>query len=102
MKNAVPILVCALFPHFAAAAGISAQRFDELKMNCDTCHGVGGVSVVPDQTPSIAGMSERALVSQLLAFRAGKRRHDTMGLMGNTMSDDEIRAIARHYARSKR
>lgn len=102
MKKVIPFLICALFPHFASAEEISAQRFDELKMNCDTCHGARGVSVVPDQTPSIAGMSERALVSQLQAFRAGKRRHDTMGLMGGTMSDSEIRAIARYYARSKR
>lgn len=102
MKKLVRIFVCVLFPHVAAAAEISAQRFDELKMNCDTCHGVGGVSAVPDQTPSIAGKSERFLVGQLQAFRAGKRRHDTMGLMGGTMSDEEIRAIARYYARSKR
>lgn len=99
------VLLCLLFllSPLQARAGEKAQtRLDELKMNCETCHGVGGVSPVPDQTPSIAGKSERFLVGQLEAFRAGKRRHDTMGLMGDTMSDDEIRAIARHFARMKK
>lgn len=88
---------------FGAAAGeIPARRLDGLKMNCDTCHGVRGLSAAPDQTPSIAGKSERFLVSRLQAFRAGKRRHDTMALMGDAMSDAEIRAIARYYSRIKR
>lgn len=92
-----------MFTTFGAAAGeIAQQRFDELKMDCDTCHGVHGVSVVPDQVPSIAGKGERFLVTQLQAFRAGKRRHDTMAQMGDTMSDQEIRAIARYYSRIKR
>jgi cytochrome c553 len=40
-----------------AAAEITGNRFDELKMDCDTCHGVNGVSPTPDQVPSIAGKS---------------------------------------------
>jgi cytochrome c553 len=102
MKSVLLIAFAALFPLSAGAAEIPPQRFDELKMDCDTCHGVRGISVVPDQTPSIAGKSERFLVTQLESFRSGKRRHDTMGLMGNTMSDDEIKAIARYYSRIKR
>jgi cytochrome c553 len=101
--KATPLLLFLMFIAFEAVAGeIAPQRFDELKMDCNTCHGVRGVSVVPDQVPSIAGKSERFLVTQLQAFRAGKRRHDTMALMSDTMSDEEIRAIARYYSRVKR
>ncbi len=82
-----------------AAAEIPLKRFDELKMDCDTCHGVNGVSPTPDQVPSIAGKSERFLVNRLLAFRAGKRRHETMFLMGNELTDDEVKAVARYYSR---
>ncbi len=82
-----------------AAAEIPRNRFDELRMDCDTCHGVNGISPTPDQVPSIAGKSERFLISQLLAFRAGKRRHETMFLMGNNLTDDEVKAVARYYSR---
>jgi cytochrome c553 len=103
MKATLLLLFLIFAAGRAVAAGeIAPQRFDELKMDCDTCHGARGVSVVPDQVPSIAGKSERFIVTQLQAFRAGKRRHDTMALMGDTMSDEEIRAIARYYSRVKR
>jgi cytochrome c553 len=102
MKTTLLLLFLMVATFGAAAGEITPQRFDELKMDCDTCHGVRGASVVPDQVPSIAGKSERFLVTQLQAFRAGKRHHDTMALMGDTMSDEEIRAIARYYSRVKR
>jgi cytochrome c553 len=102
MKATLPLLLLIFAAVGAVAAEIAPQRFDELKMDCDICHGVRGVSVVPDQVPSIAGKGERFLVTQLQAFRAGKRRHDTMALMGNAMSDEEIRAISRYYSRVKR
>lgn len=102
MKATLPLLLLIFAAVGAVAGEITPRRFDELKMDCDTCHGVRGVSVVPDQVPSIAGKSERFLVTQLQAFRAGKRRHDTMAMMGNTMSDEEIRAIARYYSRVTR
>jgi cytochrome c553 len=102
MKATLPLLLLIFAAVGAVAGEIAPQRFNELKMDCDTCHGVRGVSVVPDQVPSIAGKGERFLVTQLQVFRAGKRRHDTMALMGNAMSDEEIRAIARYYSRVKR
>jgi cytochrome c553 len=72
-----------------------------LRMECDTCHGIGGVSPTPDQTPSLAGKSERYLTQQLQAFRSGKRKHETMLIMGSKLSDAEIREIARYYAHRK-
>jgi cytochrome c553 len=102
MKAVLVAAICALAPLQARAGDIPQSRFDELKMDCDTCHGTRGVSVVPDQTPSIAGKSERYLLSQLRAFQSGKRRHDTMGLMGNVMSEDEMKAIAHYYSRVRR
>jgi cytochrome c553 len=103
MTKAAPLVLFTILAAYGAMAGdITPQRFDELKMDCNTCHGVRGISVVPDQVPSIGGKSERFLVTQLQAFRTGKRRHDTMALMGDTMSDGEIAAIARYYSRVKR
>lgn len=89
--------VCAVA---SASAEVADSRFNELKINCDRCPGVGGRSPTPDQTPSLAGKSEHYLVSRLKAFETGKRRHQTMNLLGVSMTDEEKKAIARYYARS--
>ena len=85
-----------------AAMAEDTDRLAGLRMECDTCHGVDGVSPTPDQTPSLAGKSERFLVQQLAAFRSGKRKHETMLIMGSKLSDQELHALARYYARAKR
>jgi cytochrome c553 len=66
---------------------------------CVSCHG--GV----DQkfgAPWIEGMPKEYLVSELLAFRSGRRRNDSqaqMRAMAKTMTDQEIDEVAAFYAR---
>lgn len=83
-----------------ASAEAANSRFNDLKLNCDTCHGVGGHSPTPDQTPSLAGKNEKYIVSKLKAFESGKRRHQTMNLLGGSMTNEEMKALARYYSRS--
>lgn len=85
----------------AAAPAADSDSLKGLLMECDTCHGVNGVSVVPDQTPSLAGRSEASLLRDLQAFKAGKRTHGAMLIMGEKLTPSEMKAIARHYARVK-
>ena len=82
----------------AKAEEVALSRFNDIKINCDTCHGVDGHSPIPDQVPSIAGKSEKYIISQIKAFEAGKRKHQTMALMGGSMTIEEIQAIARYYS----
>lgn len=101
MKKLIPV-AAAVVPMLASSAvsgEVPTSRFNELKINCDTCHGVGGHSPTPDQTPSLAGKSEKYLVARLKAFEAGLRRHQTMSLFGVSMTDEEKKAIARYYSR---
>lgn len=95
-------LAAALTMDGSAARAGDRDSLAGLRMECDTCHGVGGVSVVPDQTPTLAGKSESYLLRQLRAFQTGKRAHETMQIMGQKLSDDELKALARYYARVKR
>jgi cytochrome c553 len=99
-KNASVSLIFILLAGLpsAALAGDS-QNLSGLLMECDTCHGVKGVSVVPDQTPSLAGRSEAYLLRQLQAFHSGKRSHGAMLIMGEKLTPQEMKAIARHYSR---
>lgn len=98
----LPMLFLLLFAGGAAAnasAEVPSSRFKDLKLTCDTCHGVGGYSPTPDQTPSLAGKSEKYIIAQLTAFNAGKRKHPTMSLIGGSMTIEEKRALARYYSR---
>ena len=80
MNHLLPIFLFLILTQ--ASAAISGEfknsRLNDFKINCDTCHGVGGHSPTPDQVPSLAGRSKKSLISQFKAFREGKRRHQTM------------------------
>jgi cytochrome c553 len=82
----------------SSAGELTTSRFNDLKLNCDTCHGVGGHSPAPDQVPSLAGKSQKYLISQLKAFEKGKRQHQTMTLLGGSMTYEEMKAMAYFYS----
>jgi cytochrome c553 len=64
---------------------------------CAACHGVDGVA--PDsEVPHLAGQNERYLFNQLLAFRAGRRRHQEMRYMTRDLTTEQMAAIAAFYA----
>jgi len=64
---------------------------------CATCHGPLGVSAVPD-APNLAGQPRVYLVSQLKAFRSGKRVHEVMNVIAKPLTDDDIDHLADWYA----
>ena len=101
MNHLLPIFVLLMVTY--ASASVSGEfknsRLNDFKINCDTCHGVGGHSPTPDQVPSLAGRSEKILISQFKAFREGKRKHQTMIFLTNSMTDEEMKQIARYYSR---
>jgi len=101
MRNLSRLLIFLIVAGSPALALAEARnsRFNDLKLNCDTCHGVGGHSPTPDQTPSLAGKSEKYILSQLKAFEAGKRRHPTMNLLGGSMTSEEMKVLGRYYSR---
>ena len=79
----------------AAAADPAAGRAKA--MACQACHGMDGVSKVPD-APNIAGQNEAYLVAQLQAFKSGRRQNEAMSVVAATLSDADIAALAAYYA----
>jgi cytochrome c553 len=82
---------------------------------CDDCHGKGGVSTHAD-VPTIAGISAFALEEQLGQYKAKERpcakvkfvagKHpadakDDMCTISGKLSDEQIAALAAHYAAQK-
>jgi cytochrome c553 len=78
------------------AADVAAGRAKAM-FTCAECHGAAGVSVVAN-FPNLAGQKELYLVTQLKAFRAGKRRNIEMNLIAKPLSDADIANVAAYFA----
>ena len=95
-------------PSAPADAGMVA-RGENLAINgawdrnlpaCFKCHAPGGVGVAPS-FPPLAGQHVGYTVSQLQAWKAGKRTNDPLLLMktvAEKLSDDDMRAVAAYLA----
>ena len=65
---------------------------------CGTCHGEDGNSRMPN-IPSLAGQPEFFMLNQLVLMREGVRRVEVMTPFVKDLKDDEINALASHYAK---
>ena len=65
--------------------------------SCAVCHGEGGHSRV-ENVPSLAGQPEFFLLNQLVLMRDGVRMIPAMAPLVRDMTDEDIQAIATHFA----
>jgi cytochrome c553 len=85
-----------------AAGAALAGRGDWSKglPGCGQCHGAAGQGV-GKTFPGLAGQSAEYIMSQLKAWKEGKRTNDPLHLMTgitSKLSDDQIAAAAAYYA----
>ena len=78
-----------------AAGNVATGR--QKALQCQTCHGLDGLSKMPD-SPNIAGNPEQYLVRQLNAFRKGERKNDMMSIVVQQLSDQDVADLAAYYA----
>lgn len=64
---------------------------------CAACHGAEGQTSNP-QFPKLAGQNAGYLEIQLYNYKTGKRNHPVMGPIAKTLSDQEIKELARYYS----
>ena len=82
-------------PHAGRAAGnVTAGRRKALQ--CQTCHGLDGLSKLPD-APHLAGQPVPYLVKSLDDYRKGIRKHEMMTLVVKDLSDQDIADLAAYY-----
>ena len=90
-------VLCALcLPSMAALAADAPAKAE----TCATCHGATGISQMPE-TPSLAGQPEGFLQWQLVYFRSRTRKSEVMQPMAASLTDDDIRALSKHFASMK-
>jgi cytochrome c553 len=83
----------------AALAGTAlADTLQDRLETCATCHGKDGNSGM-ENIPSLAGQPELFLTNQMILIRERVRRSEVMEPFVKGMKDDEIVALAQHYAR---
>lgn len=66
-------------------------------MMCQGCHGMDGLSKVPD-APNIGGQVEQYLVAQLKAFKSGARKSEQMSMVSASLSDKDIEDLAAYFS----
>jgi len=90
---------CSLLAGSAAAADIAAGRAKAREV-CAGCHGVDGLSKVPD-APNIAGQPEIYFTAQLEAYRSGARQHEVMNVVAKDLTDADIENLTAYYGSIK-
>lgn len=67
---------------------------------CAACHNMDGNSVNPIW-PNLAGQSAAYITKQLMDFKAGARKDDTMTAMVAPLSDEDVADLAAHFSSQK-
>src|SRR5258705_1633262 len=78
----------------AHAADVPQERLQL----CGTCHGENGNSKM-EKMPSLAGQPELFLANQLILFRERLRKSEVMAPFAKDLTDNDILALAAHYAK---
>lgn len=84
----------------AHAAG-SASAGQGKAAVCSACHGMDGNSVTPIW-PSLAGQHEQYISKQLMDFKSGARKDDTMTAMAAPLSEQDVADLAAWFSSQKR
>ncbi len=80
-----------------SAFGQESDDIREIVLNCDSCHN--GIST---EAPVLHGQKQKYLEIQLEKFRSKKRTHNLMSLIGQNLSDDQLKELARYYSQNPR
>ena len=97
--------IVAVFAAALAAAPFCASAQDttgrNLAAGCAICHGTEGRPVTKDVIP-LAGLPKDHIVTQMKAFRDGKRSATVMHQIAKGYSDVQIDQLAAWFAAQKR
>jgi cytochrome c553 len=90
-------LLSGLAAAIVSVSGAGAQGVAERVKQCAVCHGEDGNSQMAN-LPSLAGQPEFFIINQLFLMREGVRKVDAMAVLVKDLKDDDLQALAKHYA----
>ena len=91
------VVFCLLVPASEAFAAGNVATGRQKALQCQTCHGLDGLSKLPE-APNLGGQPEPYLVKSLNDFRKGVRKNDMMSLVVQPLSDQDVADLAAFYA----
>lgn len=97
MRQTLAWAVAAALAWFVGVGATFAQPSAQRLALCGACHGADGQPPLP-RIPSLAGQPRVFIENQLVLIREGMRDIPQMKGSLDGVSDDEIAALARHYA----
>ncbi len=89
--------LCALLVHPAAYAAGDAKAGRQKARQCQTCHGLDGLSKIPE-APNLAGQVEPYLIKSLGEYRDGTRKNEMMSVVAPALSDQDIADLAAYFS----
>ena len=97
---AVAVALTAMFSGAVAAAwaedeGKLARYGRHLAQECTSCHRLDGVD---NGIPSIVGWPQDAFIATMQFYRSGARTNPVMISVANSLSDEQLRALAVYFA----
>ena len=92
------LLLCLLSANVFAAGDYKAGKIKAY--TCTGCHGIVGYKNTYPMyhVPRIGGQNEEYLVIALQGFKSGERKHSTMNLQAEALSEQDIQDIAVYLA----
>lgn len=89
----------------AVAAGGNAEAGQKKAAACMGCHGMDGNSpAVPAPAgpwPKLAGQTQEYIAKQVMDFKSGKRKNDTMSAQAQAIAEVDIPDIAAYFAQQQ-
>jgi cytochrome c553 len=72
-------------------------------LGCFACHGADGIATADGlaadkNVPNLAGEPDLYLQFQLVFYRQGVRKNETMNAMAQQLSDDDLRNVSAYFA----
>ena len=78
-----------------------ALQMRALAATCANCHGTEGGAVQGDAMARLAGLPKDYIVTQMLAFREGKRPATVMHQISKGYTPEQIESLATYFAAKK-
>ncbi|MQX37796.1 c-type cytochrome [Roseospira navarrensis] len=97
LAAALAVASPAVWTPAGAADGDRRPTPDLIAQNCATCHGMDG-RVFTEAMPALAGMDPEDFVAAMRAFRDDRRPGTIMDRIAKAFTEDDVAALAAHYA----